>query len=244
MVFPVNHSQWIEVDATATPPEANSRLEAVGFTTADAAGLLRYLEAHGVQPEDKLQAGSFSLKDPEGNKIVFVQAGDSGPVQKVVHDSTALPSATSHRMIHVGFIVRDAAKENAFWRGLLGFRPYWHGSAKDGTPDDYVSLQVPDGTDWLEYMLNQPAHPDLHLNGVMDHFSLGVERMQSVLAQLQKNGCEGHDCTAIQAGRDGKIQLNLYDPDQTRVEYMEFRPVMRPCCSEFTGKQPSASDPE
>ena len=32
-------------------------------------------------------------------------------------------------------------------------------------------------------------------------------------------------------GRDGKWQLNLYDPDLTRVEMMEFKPAQTPCCS-------------
>jgi hypothetical protein len=41
-----------------------------------------------------------------------------------------------------------------------------------------------------------------------------------------------------QIGRDGKWQLNLYDPDGTRVELMEFAPVEKPCCSEYTGPHP------
>jgi hypothetical protein len=32
-------------------------------------------------------------------------------------------------------------------------------------------------------------------------------------------------------GRDGKWQLNLYDPNLTRVELMEPKPVETPCCS-------------
>jgi len=32
-------------------------------------------------------------------------------------------------------------------------------------------------------------------------------------------------------GRDGKWQLNLYDPNFTRVELMEPRPVQKPCCA-------------
>ena len=39
-------------------------------------------------------------------------------------------------------------------------------------------------------------------------------------------------------GRDGKWQLNLYDPDDTRIEFMEFTPKEKPCCSEFTGPHP------
>jgi hypothetical protein len=41
-----------------------------------------------------------------------------------------------------------------------------------------------------------------------------------------------------QMGRDGKWQANLYDPDGTRVELMEFQPVTRPCCSPFTADSP------
>jgi hypothetical protein len=32
-------------------------------------------------------------------------------------------------------------------------------------------------------------------------------------------------------GRDGKWQLNLYDPNGTRAELMEPKPVQTPCCS-------------
>ena len=32
-------------------------------------------------------------------------------------------------------------------------------------------------------------------------------------------------------GRDGKWQLNLYDPNLTRMELMEPEPVQEPCCS-------------
>jgi hypothetical protein len=39
-------------------------------------------------------------------------------------------------------------------------------------------------------------------------------------------------------GRDGKWQANLYDPDGTRVELMEFQPVTKPCCSNFTASSP------
>ncbi len=249
-IFPVNPSQWVEVLHGEAPPRPNVRLAAVGFTTRDVAGLERYLNAGGVPTAVPLHNGEFGVRDPEGNLVFFVQspfspaAGAAKIAGPAGLASTAgpLPSASSVRIIHVGFLVHDREKENTFWRGTLGFRPYWYGSHADGSPVDYVSLQVPDGTDWVEYMLNQPADPDLHTAGVMDHFSLGTERMQTVLADLQRNGCTGRDCTAINAGRDGKIQLNLYDPDLTRVEYMEFTPAMKPCCSPFTGTQPGLTE--
>jgi catechol 2,3-dioxygenase-like lactoylglutathione lyase family enzyme len=234
-LYPVNHSQWIEVfNAT---PQSNARLAAIAFTTSDAAQLQRYLEAHSVKAEIPLDDGQFAVRDPEGNLVIFVQSGS----QKAVAAAPASPNATSNRIIHVGFMVQDRSKEDAFWQDILGFRPYWHGGPND-TTTNWVSLQVPDGTDWLEYMLNASEEPTLKQFGSMDHFSLGTVRMQDVVAALARNHCEGPNCTKTQIGRDGKVQLNLFDPDQTRVEYMEYTPTQDPCCSAFTAKHPSPDD--
>lgn len=237
-LYPVNRSQWIEVLATP-PPQANVRFAAVGITTRDAAGLKRYLEAHDVKPEGPLAHGQFSVRDPEGNLVVFVQAGSAKPVAT----AAAPPSAASTRIIHAGFMVHDRDRENAFWQGILGFRPYWHGGHTDDVTD-WVSLQVPDGSDWIEYMLNPPPTPTLRQSGVSDHFSLGVARMQDAVDALARNHCEGDNCSKTQIGRDGKVQLNLFDPDQTRVEFMEFTPSHDPCCSPFTAAHPTAAEPQ
>ncbi len=198
----------------------------------------QYLEAHNVKTEVPLKNGQFGVRDPEGNLVIFVQRNS----EKLVARALASPSATSTRIIHVGFIVTDRAKEDAFWQQILGFRPYWHGGPKDDGVANWVSFQVPDGTDWLEYMLNAGPDPSLHQTGVMDHFSLGVSQMNDAVVALAHNHCEGPNCTKTQMGRDGKVQLNLFDPDQTRVEFMEFAPAQEPCCSPFTGKHPTPGD--
>jgi catechol 2,3-dioxygenase-like lactoylglutathione lyase family enzyme len=236
-VYPVNSSQWIEILTSPPPPKPDVRMDAVAFTTRNAAGLEHYLEAHGIKPEMPLKAGQFGVRDPEGNLVIFVQSGSN----KLVAHAAPSPNATSKRIIHVGFIVRDQAKEDAFWKGLLGFRPYWHGG-KTETQTDWSSMQVPDGTDWLEYMLNISPTPTLKQAGVQDHFSLGVAHMSDAVAALEKNKCEGPNCAKTQVGRDGKVQLNLYDPDLTRVEFMEFTAVKEPCCSPFTGKSPGPEE--
>jgi catechol 2,3-dioxygenase-like lactoylglutathione lyase family enzyme len=238
-LYPVNHSQWIEVITATPPPQPNVRMAAVAFTTNDAAKLERYLEAHNIKTDVPLKNGQFGVRDPEGNLVIFVQQNS----EKSVATALASPSAASTRIIHVGFIVTDRAKEDAFWQQILGFRPYWHGGPKDDDVTNWVSLQVPDGTDWLEYMLNAGSEPSLHQAGVMDHFSLGVSHMSEAVTALARNHCEGPNCTKTQMGRDGKVQLNLFDPDQTRVEFMEFAPAQDPCCSPFTGKHPTPGDP-
>ena len=235
--YPVNSSQWVEVLTTPAPPKPNVRMAAVAFTTRNAVQLERYLAEHGVKAEQPLHNGQFAVRDPEGNLVIFVQSGSN----KLVAAAKPGPEATSKRVIHVGFIVQDAAKEDAFWRGVLGFTPYWHGGKKDDVTD-WQSAQVPDGTDWLEYMLNIPANFTLQNAGVQDHFSLGTAHMADVLAQLQQNHCEGANCGKSSLGRDGKVQVNLYDPDHTRVEFMEFAPSGPVCCSPITGKNPGPEE--
>jgi len=233
--YTINNAQWLEVKPLPTPAPA-SRMEAVAFTTRNAKALQRYLKTQSVAIVQPLAHGTFGVHDPEGNLILFVQRG-----VKPSGLPAPSPTAISHRIIHTGIIVRDRAAEDRFYRDVLGFRPYWHGGK---TPDstDYVSIQVPDGSDWIEYMLNVSPTPTLHEYGVFDHFSLGTTHMTDVVAALARNQCTGPNCANSKLGVDGKVQLNLYDPDLTRVEFMEFQPVKKPCCSDFTGKHPTETE--
>ncbi|MES2393343.1 MAG: VOC family protein [Acidobacteriota bacterium] len=240
-VYTVNRLQWVEVLQHTPPPDPNSRLAAIGFTTRDTAALERYLKAHDVAIVQPLHDGEFSVRDPEGHLIYFVQSVAPKGTAKLVAAAPPSLNAASHRIIHVGFVVRDKDKENAFYRTLLGFKPYWFGGQKDGQLD-YMSQQVPEGTDWLEYMLHSNPNPTLQTNGGQNHFSLGVADIHSVLGQLERNGCADDACRNIHPGRDGKIQLNLFDPDHTRAEFMEFKPVLKPCCSPFTGPPPGPEE--
>jgi catechol 2,3-dioxygenase-like lactoylglutathione lyase family enzyme len=226
--------QWVGY-SPAPDPKATDRMDHVAFTTDNIGALRRYLAEKGIKPGQIEGRPDHSLslmvKDPEGHRIEFVERSK---------DDTAppAPNAVSHRMIHAGFLVYDRAAEDHFYRELLGFRPYWHGGMKD-TETDWVSLQVPDGTDWLEYMLNQPQHPDLELTGVMNHISYGVADMKKAQAILESHGWKEHGKEHSQMGKDGKWQLNLFDPDFVRVELMEFKPAQKPCCSDFTAPHPS-----
>jgi catechol 2,3-dioxygenase-like lactoylglutathione lyase family enzyme len=232
--YGVNNAQWLEVEALPASAPA-TRLPIVAFTTRDAVGLEQYLTAHKVPVAGRLADGGFTVRDPEGNLIGFMQAG----AMKGKLDLSS--SATSRRIIHAGFVVNDRTMEDGFYRGLLGFHTYWQGGQTDGRTD-YMSLQVPEGVDWLEYMLNSGQKMDARQMGVMNHFSLGVAHMSDAVAALAKDGCTGPDCSKTQMGRDGKVQLNLLDPDLTRVEFMEFEPSGTICCTEFKGKHPGPEE--
>jgi catechol 2,3-dioxygenase-like lactoylglutathione lyase family enzyme len=230
MRFQVGKDQFVEVVKAG----ANERdgMQVVAFRTADAEGLRKYLAAHQVKVPGSVRnsadGAEFEITDPEGHRIAFLQLAGQSDEQGVI----------SHRMIHAGFIVKSAANMDPLYKDVLGFRPYWHGGMKDGQTD-WVSLQVPDGTDWIEYMLNVGPDPSHHLVGVMNHFSLGVVNMDETEAALEKTGWKPHGEEHKQLGKDGKMQLNVFDPDEVRVEFMNFKPSEKPCCSEFTGPQPS-----
>lgn len=247
----VNQEQFIEVLPLPADAGAN-RLDHIAYITADAEAMRVYLAAHGVEAAGGVKHGSdgsawFDVKDPEGNTVQFVQPP---PALLAEQNTEALYKLTDadpigRRIIHCGMMVRSREKEDTFYRELLGFQPYWYGGMKAGKLD-WVSQQVPDGHDWLEYMLTSgpsgsgiPAEMSQKQLGVLNHFSLGVVNMEIAVTTLDSEGRLDNEHVGPQIGRDGKWQYNLFDPDETRVELMEFSAVEKPCCSEFTAISPT-----
>lgn len=235
----VNPTQFVEV--LPLPANAgNSRLDHIGYTTTNAEALRKYLADHHYPVPshvEKSRDGSrwFDVEDPEGNKVQFLQ-----PAPHPISMAGAEP--VGRHIIHVGERVKSAEAENAFYRDLLGFKPYWFGGMKPGRTD-WVSQQVPDGHDWLEYMLESgDGEISQRQSGVLDHLSIGVVNMEQAVTSLAQGERLDSPHTPMQIGKDGKWQFNLFDPDQTRLELMEFTPVKKPCCSPFTAPNPSPGE--
>jgi catechol 2,3-dioxygenase-like lactoylglutathione lyase family enzyme len=231
--------QWVGY-SPAPDAKFTDRMDHIAFRTENCAELRSYLGTKGVKASQTcigLADGGqgFMVDDPEGHRIEFVQV----PTLERLQGPTCCP--VSRRLIHAGFIVHDRDAEDHFYKDILGFHLYWQGGMKAGQTD-WVAMQVPDGTDWLEYMLNVEANPDLGTSGVMNHISLGVSDMKAAQTKLEGHGWKPHGDEHSQMGKDGKWQLNLFDPDQTRIELMEFTPKEKPCCSEFKGKHPSEKE--
>jgi catechol 2,3-dioxygenase-like lactoylglutathione lyase family enzyme len=232
----VNEFQGIALSTTTSPVPSN--LEEITFATDNVPKLRRYLLAHNVavsepQGKDKAAGPFLSVVDPEGHRISFIQSlGVTARKPGYPPDS---PPPSNLHLIHAGFVVRDRAAVDRFYKDILRFHLYWQGGRKDDETS-WVNMQVPDGTDWIEYMLNVPDNADHHTLGVMNHIALGVPDIKAAREQLIKNGWKPGEEPKI--GRGGKWQLNVYDPDETRVEFMEFTPVQKPCCSEYTGPHP------
>jgi catechol 2,3-dioxygenase-like lactoylglutathione lyase family enzyme len=210
-----------------------SWLAEIAFATDDVSDARQYLLAHGFQPgpiqKDSDGEQSFRVRDAEGNPLAFVhrspsKSGYAPPAKQI-----------GSRVIHAGFVVKDLAVENRFYVDLLGFCLYWQGGFKDdGT--DWYELKVPDGPDWIEYMLNISVNADHKELGVQNHFSFGVKDVHAAAAELRLRGYETFDGPEV--GRDGKDSLDAYDPDGTRLEIMEFTPVQKACCHPYTADHP------
>lgn len=229
-------AQWVGYGPAPDAASAN-RVNHIAFQTSDCEAMRKYLSAQKVPTPDScsdVKGGghSFRVKDPEGHDIEFMERLKLDRIQGPTGDPV------SRRIIHAGIIVHDRAAEDRFYKDILGFHLYWYGGM---TPDrtDWVSMQVPDGTDWVEYMLNIKPDADQRVTGVMNHVSLGVKDMKAAQAKLEARGWKPNDREQAKLGHDGKWQLNLYDPDQTRIELMEFTPAGKTCCSEFQGQHPT-----
>ena len=229
--------QFVEV-LPAPATQGPSMLSHVAYITADATALREHLMTRNPSGLSEGKDGSrwFSARDPEGNEVRFVQNGPEG--------AKSSDRAISGRIIHVGYLVKSRTAEDAFYKEELGFRPYWFGAMKADAVD-WVSQQVPDGRDWLEYMLVGPGSTtpvdrvDARQLGILNHVSLAVPNMQAAMTRLhaEERLSERHDGPSM--GLDGKWQANLYDPDGTRVELMEYSAVKKPCCSPFTASDPT-----
>jgi catechol 2,3-dioxygenase-like lactoylglutathione lyase family enzyme len=240
--YALSATQFIEVLPLPAGAGVN-RLDHVALITSSAEGMRKYLSAKSWKTPAKVEKGAdgsrwFAVQDPEGNKIEFVEPPHNPP-------AVAAPTAVGHHIIHAGFLVHNRAAEDAFYRDLLGFRPYWFGGMTDAKID-WVSQQVPDGHDWLEYMMSGgpgtgiPADMTQQHLGVLNHLSIGEVSVPDTFKTLEaRNQLAGRHDKEPKIGLDGKYQFNLYDPDGTRLELMNFHATNKPCCSVFTAPDPS-----
>jgi lactoylglutathione lyase len=220
----INDRQWIElIDA---PTAGEGQLDHVAFYTADAESMRRYLAGRGVQVSEAAALGpsgdrTFTVVDPDGHRIEFVEYRPDSRTGRAA--GAHLPNTRiSDRALHVGILVGELGRAMSFYGGILGFEEIWRGSAANSSTLSWVNMRVPDGTDYLEFMLyaEKPA-PDRR--GTAHHLCLLVPDAAKAVAELESRPARRAYSRPIEVrtGINRKRQVNLFDPDGTRVELME-----------------------
>lgn len=223
----VNERQYIEL---FPEKESNSdRLNHISIETDDTEQMRRYLASKGIKVPDTVGKGrignaNFNVKDPDGHTVEIVQYLPGGWSMR--DKGKALPAKRiSERMMHVGIVVNALDPAMRFYGEILGFTEIWRGS-RNGKVLDWVNMKVPDGEDYVEFMLYDPI-PEPTKRGSAHHICLVVPDLDTTAAQLQKRAAElGYTrAMEIRTGINRKRQLNLFDPDGTRTELMEPKTV-------------------
>ena len=216
--FKINEKQYIELF-----PEKQAktdRLNHISIETDDAEGMRAYLASRGVAVPSKVGKGrignsNFNVKDPEGHTVEIVQYEKDG--WTVREKGKHLPaSRIASRMSHVGIIVTALEPEMKFYTEVLGFRETWRGS-KSGDQLSWVNLKVPDGEDYIEFVLYKEAPKE---SGTAHHLCLVVPSVAESVKVLESRKLYAKPIEA-KIGVNRKRQANLFDLDGTRTEIME-----------------------
>jgi catechol 2,3-dioxygenase-like lactoylglutathione lyase family enzyme len=194
-IFVVNQRQRLIVQG-GLPADRDERLLNIGF--------------------DVDRPGMPDTRDPDGHTVQFVSMTGSA-------DVTAGPDRRiSRRMLHAGLTIKDVAAADRFYKEKLGFSEIWRGGRPEGTIN-WINMRVPGGTDYIEYMLYPAAPPTRQQLGSAHHVALLVPDIQQALETVRARttpGDRNHRATP-NIGVNNRWQLNVFDPDGIRVEFME-----------------------
>ncbi len=222
--FKINDRQYIEI-FPGLPGGQDDRLSHIALETIDAEALRKYLGEKGVAVPDKVNKGedgnlNMTVKDPDGHQVEFVQYLP-GSLHTNAKGSYLGAHRISDRMLHVGITVANAAAADRFYKDILGLSEIWRGGMTD-TATSWINMKLPDGTDYIEYML-VGSQVDQKQLGVLHHLALQVPDIQKALEMLRERpmGWDSKVVHSPQVGRNKRWQLNLYDPDGSRTELME-----------------------
>ncbi len=219
----INDHQHIELfnEPPTNPPSMMSHL---CFSVDSIEQMRAYLSANGydIKPGNSTtRTGdyAFEIKDPNGMLIEFVQSLPTGKEMQAA--GKFLPATRiSPRIYHAGYSVGNAEKTVDFYK-MLGFTETWR-NGPSPKEISWINMKVPDGDDYVELMLFHPPLDPKSLGG-KNHLSLVVPDIEKSVADLESRAAYKTygKPLAIHTGVNGKRQVNLFDPDGTRVELME-----------------------
>lgn len=224
----INDRQYVEL--VNLPDKGEGQLNHLGLYTDDVEQMRQYLGGRGVKvPEqvvtNRIGNRKISVVDPDGHTIEIVQyMADSWTGKDTGKHMPA--TRISERLMHAGILVGNLEAANSFYGGILGCREFWRGNSPASATLSWVNVRVPDGDNYLEYMLYKEL-PTPDRRGGPHHICLVVPDLAKTVATLEARPARKEYLREIQVnvGVSRKRQTSLFDPDGTRVELMEMDTV-------------------
>jgi catechol 2,3-dioxygenase-like lactoylglutathione lyase family enzyme len=214
----VTHAHFVVDDLTATL----ARLRQAGLAAP----------APNSQPANAVSAAGYSqnifvknanVYDPDGNRLELNEIVPESLMKKAADSWTAAQDARGLALNVVGVAARDLPTSTRFYQNVLGFRVgFTFGPADPLRTNTYYQ---PSRDTFLEL---QPASATLAAG--MTHFHLLTRDLDATIARLRQAGL-----TAAAGNAPGTIgqtvgvspgarvkNVNVYDPDGTRLELNEY----------------------
>jgi lactoylglutathione lyase len=219
----INDFQYIEL--FAEKPRGEMMLNHISFYTESADRMRDYLASKGVKVPDTVPKGktgnkNYNISDPDGNLVEIVEyqpdswtAREKGRYMPATRISDHIP--------HVGVLIGSVKAATGFYEGILGFQEIWRGGGSEDKPLNWINERVPDGRDYVEFMLHgSKAEPDKY--GTKNHLALEVPDCAKAVEILRaRPAAKEFRMEDMKVGVNRKRQVNIYDPDGSRVELME-----------------------
>ena len=197
----------------------------MALETDNAERMRAYLASRGVKVPDRVPKGrignlNFNITDPDGHTLEIVEYASDGWSMR--EKGNFMPaSRISQHLLHAGVLVGNLDAALHFYGDVLGFHEIWRGSS-DGQTLSWVNMRVPDGSDYIEFMLYRDLPAPDH-RGVVHHIALETPSVAEANAVLEARPYRKTYTRPLEprTGINRRRQLNVFDPDGTRTELME-----------------------
>jgi len=239
--FKVNDRQYIVVMPESS--ESESRYGGYAVETDDAEAMRVYLKSLGYSVPAKTSRTpthdlAFHISDPDGDNIEIMQyTPESLSVQN--YGKFLSEDRLSRRILHTGFTITKQ-ETTKFYLNAFGVREFWRadptmkapGAAPTPQPTGPIlanlsNLKLPESDDYIEWSISR-TRPDAAKatpTATGGHIALVTPYdMAKTVAAVEaraafKDYTRRHEA---HVGVNHKWQGNYFDPDGTRVEFMEL----------------------